>query len=128
MAKLRTYEKLKQNFCAESYINHLAPRFRSVIAKMRCGVFPLALETGRWRGLPIDNRTCPYCHDAVESEMHFLVERPLYQALREKYLNSEIPFNWTDLTDREKLYILLNDLYKSTAIFIREAFSVRNNL
>ena len=41
MAKLRTYKTLKSSFCVENYVKSLPPRSRSVIARLRCGVFPI---------------------------------------------------------------------------------------
>ena len=43
---------------------------RSALSKFRCGVAPLTIETGRYINLPVSERTCPFCKDLVETEMH----------------------------------------------------------
>ena len=59
---------------------------RSAYAKFRCGVAPIRLETGRYEGLDESDRTCFQCPDMVENEQHVLLECPLYNDIRLKYL------------------------------------------
>ncbi len=51
--KLRTYRLFKHSFGTSYYLKdtHLTPAQCSVIAKMRCGVAPIHLETGRYERL-----------------------------------------------------------------------------
>ena len=74
MPKLRTYKLLKTEFGVEAYVQAPTQKlYRSAIARMRMEVFPLRLETGRWRGLPVAQRICTSCDMAVvENEEHFL--------------------------------------------------------
>ena len=128
MPKLRTYQTLKSDFCTETYVKVLPPSTRSVIAQMRCGVFPLSLETGRWRGVALENRLCRACSmDEVETELHFLVSCPLYHELRKKFIFSDAPVNFSLLSDADKLSFLLNESFSNTALFIKEAYVMRNN-
>ena len=54
------------------------------LARLRMGVFPIRIETGRWRGLPLDERTCVNCTmGVVESEQHFLCTCPKHNSLRD---------------------------------------------
>ena len=55
---------------------------RSAPAKVRCGVAPINLELGRYRGIPEDERTCPMCPDHVENEAHILINCAFYNDLR----------------------------------------------
>ena len=55
---------------------------RSALAQIRCGTAPLRIETGRYEGLPVEDRKCPVCKDCVESELHALLECPLYDEFR----------------------------------------------
>ena len=56
----------------------LGKKQRSAIRKCRCGTAPIRLETGRYEGLPVHDRVCPYCLDVIEDEYHVLCECPLY--------------------------------------------------
>ena len=81
-SKLRSYKSFKITFDTESYIFNDIPRsHRSALAKFRCGVAPIKLETGRYENVPLGERKCFIC-DAVESECHVICECPLYEDLR----------------------------------------------
>ena len=43
---------------------------RSALAKFRCGVAPIRLETGRYERLDVNDRICPICNIGIEDEMH----------------------------------------------------------
>ena len=74
MPKLRSYRELKSTFTCENYVKMLQPSSRSCMFRLRSGVFPLAIETGCWRGKPIEERLCPVCpQPVVETEEHFLL-------------------------------------------------------
>ncbi len=63
--------------------NHLTRAQRSAMAKMRCGVAPIRLETGRYEGLTEQEWICPVCHmDEIESEIHVMIFCPLYNDIR----------------------------------------------
>ncbi len=51
--KLHTYRLFKLSFGTSHYLKdtHLTLAQRSAMAKMRCGVAPIRLETGRYEGL-----------------------------------------------------------------------------
>ena len=53
------------------------------MAKIRCGVAPIRLETGRYEGLPENERLCPVCSlQEIESEVHVITKCSLYDDLR----------------------------------------------
>ena len=70
--KLRTYKLYKNSYDTEDYVeNHIMSRTRrSALAKFRCGVAPLRLETGRCERIPYDERNCFNCINVVENEEH----------------------------------------------------------
>ena len=68
----------------------------------------LRSETGRWFGVPADQRLCQHCHDAVQDEHHIL-QCPSTQSICAKYGVST-----TDLID------LLTDPSKSDLICLKE--------
>ena len=99
--KLRTYKLFKNLFQTEEYCKIiLPPSHRSAFAKFRCGVAPLRLETGRYEGLPADERKCPFCRVHVEDEKHVLLQC-------QKAVN--VRRNFYDLPDNEKLVFLFSD-------------------
>ena len=100
MPKLRTYRTLKFTFGVEDYVSRPMDKyFRSALARVRMGVFPIRIETGRWRGLPLHDRICVNCDlDEVETEEHFLCVCPRHDALRNE-LKHRIAAATTDLED-----------------------------
>ncbi len=77
--KLRTYKLFKTDLIPEPYVDCCMSRFkRSIFAKFRCGILPLQIEVGRFGGQSVSERICPLCSRGVESEIHFLLECPMY--------------------------------------------------
>ena len=77
--KLRTYITFKTNFYSEKYVKkYTCQRVRSLFAQLRV----IKIETGRYRGIAIDERLYQFCKSLVENEVHFLCICPLYAAER----------------------------------------------
>ena len=109
--KLRTYRLFKKDLGTEHYVkNVFAPGKRSALAKFRCGVAPIRLETGRYEGLPEDDRLCPFCNE-VESETHVILNCELYSDLRVDLLNlaTSTLRDFPNLTENDKLAFLLSE-------------------
>ena len=88
--KLRTYKLFKQEFAVEPYVKSIMNKSnRSILAKFRCGVAPIRIETGRYEKNypPVENRTCYHCIDIVEDEYHVLMSCPVYNKERQELLN-----------------------------------------
>ena len=82
---------------------------RSALAKFRCGVAPLRIETGRYEMIPYEERHCFYCEKKVENEEHVLLECPLYNDIRlELFARIELPY-FDTLSNHEKVCHLLSD-------------------
>jgi hypothetical protein len=64
---------------------NIPSRYRSALAKFRCGVAPLWIETGRYENKNVNERVCFICHDQIEDEKHVLLDCPLYVDLRERF-------------------------------------------
>ena len=111
MPKLRTYRGLKPTFTCENYGKMLQPSLRSCIARLRSGVFPLPIETGCWRGKPIEESLCPVCpQPVVETEEHFLLSCPLYNDILAKHINQLITsYDWNNISNKDKLIHLFID-------------------
>ena len=86
--KLRTYRLFKAEFGRERYLHLRLPlHYRSALAKFRCGVAPLRLETGRYENVPLHERFCFNCDNCIESESHVLFECPLYESIRKELIS-----------------------------------------
>ena len=64
-------------------------RHRAAFAKVRCGVAPLRIETGRFESKPLDERTC----NVIESESHALLDCILYTDLRSELFSKALAVN-----------------------------------
>ena len=57
--KLQTYVQIKHNYETELYVKTNLPiNQRSLIAQLRMGILPLALEVGRFKNIPEEQRLC----------------------------------------------------------------------
>ena len=80
---------------------------RSLLAKLRLGVFPINLELGRYSGMPRQERWCTLCNKSeIENEFHILFHCPVYNNERCKLLNhADNTFQgFVDLNDNEKVH------------------------
>ena len=82
--KLRTYSLFIINPKTELYVTLLIPKCkRSIFCQFRSVILPLAIETGRYRNVPADERLCEISNlNLVEDEIHFLCFCFRYQELR----------------------------------------------
>ena len=83
--KLRKYKLCKHIFETEEYCKCiLSKSHRSAFAKFRAGVPPIRIELGRYEGLSVQERKCPFCRIDVEDEFHVLFHCPLYSDIRQE--------------------------------------------
>lgn len=83
--KLRNYVQSKNEYSTESYVSfNLKKGQRSLCAQLRAGVLPLAVEVGRYNGIPEEEPLCVVLCGlgVVEDEFHFVFHCPLYHGLR----------------------------------------------
>jgi hypothetical protein len=108
---LRTYRQFKANLEKEDYLNINIPRYqRSAYTKLRCGVLPLAIETGRYTRTPLEQRLCTLCNlEKVENEVHFLIECPMYVDLRYNLIQKACTENnnFMNLNDTDKFNFIM---------------------
>ena len=70
--KLRTHAQIKHNYETELNVKTNLPRNqRSFIAQLRMGILPLALEFGRLKNIPEEQRLCDL--KEVENESRFFL-------------------------------------------------------
>ena len=112
--KLRTYKLFKSEFKPEPYVTMIMARSnRSALARFRCGVAPIRIETGRYERnvVPACERTCFNCVNDVEDEFHVLMRCALYDDLRDDLFvrANAVNVSFNDLNDNDKFVYLLND-------------------
>ena len=107
--KLRTYRLFKREYWTEPYVEEVINRqHRSTLAKFRCGVAPLKIETGRYEQIPHDQKFRLNFANKVEGELHVLTECPLYDDLRHVLYQKAADSSGTfiHLSDNEKKSVL----------------------
>ena len=75
-----------------------------------CGVAPIRLETGRFEGLPVESRLCPFCR-VVEDESHVLLKCTLYNDIRNVLFSKATSLfpDFNTLVDDEKLKLFFTE-------------------
>ena len=84
--KLRLYKLFKRNIETEKYLTANLSRYeRSLIGKLRTGTLPLAIYTGRFRKILLEDRLCILCNsNLIGDEKHFICVCKFYDDLRQK--------------------------------------------
>ena len=119
--EIRTYKLFKETYDTEPYDNSqiLQRPYRSALAKFRCGVAPLKIETGRYSSLPVIERTCFHCETEVEDEIHVITRCPLYLNIRsrlyEKATCLSADFIVYNDTENNKFVLSNPDIFKCSA-------------
>ena len=88
--KLRSYINFKTEYGETGeYVQKVRIKpHRSLLARLRGGTAPLQIETGRYIGLPVEERICRSCNTGqVEDEQHFCVECPALEEARAPLLH-----------------------------------------
>ena len=128
--KLRYYNLFKPSLETEPYVlSNLTKSQRSMYAQFRSGILPIAIETGRFSNVSLNNRLCVMCNSQqIEDEFHFLCECSKYQNERQKLYNKIITKypDFMQLDDIDKFMLLNCAQYQYyTAIYIGNAYNLR---
>ena len=132
-AKLRTYVHVSGNSTSKTYLGKpLSHIQRKYMAKLRLGILPLRLESGRYERpqLNASNRVCKQCLlGEVENEEHFMLKCPKHSFRRNLLFSSIKNLDiFTSMNNLDKLKFLLNDpdIVKSSSQFIIDSFHSRS--
>ena len=131
-SKLAIYCTFKSQMEPEKYLTHLNVRkYRGALAKFRCSSHRLAIESGRYENILLEDRICLFCKElnktVIEDEYHFLLFCPTFQDIREKYIEQKY---WKNPT--YQLFIdLMSNADKRTisnlSCFLYQANELRND-
>jgi hypothetical protein len=132
--KLELYRQYKNKYNEEAYCNVSLKRGqRSVLAKIRLGVFPINLEIGRYSGIPREERLCICCQmKEIENEFHILFKCPIYNIERGKLLchAATISTGFHALNEINKFAILVSNIniIRKTATFLTHVITIRQSI
>lgn len=114
--KLRTYRKFKDDISKEQYVvglySHQKKEFNGTPQNR---YITTELETGRFTGLPVDERNCQICNrGSVEDEIHFVCKCPRYNVLRNVLYDAVITHHpeFVFLNDDSKFIYLMKNKQK----------------
>lgn len=128
--KLRTYKMFKDKFETENYIMiNLERNERSLLAQLRLGILPLRIETGRFIRENVENRTCYFCKELVEDEVHFILFCEKYNYFRTVLFQSAMVKNadFHNMAIFEKLKYLFQDCPRQMAKYVHCSFNSRTD-
>ena len=105
---------------------------RSYLIKLKAGVLPLKVETGRYKGTKRELRTCDLCSsNVVEDEVHFLHRCRALKKVRKSYLKST-EIDWTRVNKKDKIeltkFLLQKENIKFRARWVEEMYSTRKDI
>ena len=80
------YSKFKTEFELEDYLLRLNPVNRNYICKLRTCNLKFPIETGRWAGIPRNERLCNLCKQVVGNEFHYIFCCNELKDIRTKYI------------------------------------------
>ena len=111
--KLSVYANIKNSFKLENYLLQFPIWYRRNFTKLRISAHSLAIETGRYSKpieTPPSKRLCFHCKE-IETEFHFILNCPLYQAERKSLyerLSSFLPIE--SVSSDELFHLLISGL------------------
>jgi hypothetical protein len=128
--KLSLYKYVKIDFCTEYYVTRIHnKRKRSLLVRLRAGCLDLEIETGRWRGIPREQRICKLCNIEVEDELHFLFRCCKLQHIRALYkeLITYLTISEPNDIDRFK-FIFSKPCIITTSNFVKALYDERKTI
>ena len=87
-SSLSLFWNLKSSYQLAPYLYKvLNKKCRNAISKLRLSSHPLLVETGRYTGVPREQRKCTLCElNDIEDEYHFVLRCSKYLALWDVYI------------------------------------------
>ena len=131
-SKLRTYNVIKTKIGIEGYLfanPKINTQDKIALTKFRLSNHDLMIEKGRHFQIEKDKRFCPFCPEAIETEMHFLLHCNTFACLRRELFsiirNKSNNFHY--LCDLEKCIYLLSSegTIRYVASFLQKSFECR---
>ena len=114
MSSCVTYKAFKTEFKLERYLMLPDCVDRINMSKFRCrnNKIPVVVLGHGGRRIPYEDRICPACNtDAIGDEFHYIMQCPVFQLQRQRYLESQYLLNpnlekFSELLQNNNLNIL----------------------
>jgi hypothetical protein len=130
--KLRTYRLFKDDNVEEKYLKMFLPRYqRSHFSQFRFGIFPIRIETGRYKREKIEERLCCLCsRGEIEDEPHVLIVCDKYKIERDVLYNkvTNIMPMFGSMDNMERFNVLMKDFPRQVSNFLYKISEKRRNL
>ena len=102
MPKLGVYAEIKNKYGASKHVTaNLNKCCHSLISQLRCGVLMIEIESGRFRHVPRDERTCKLCKTEIETAYHFLFHCKETSFIRDDFQKSMPDLLMPRMADRD---------------------------
>ena len=79
------YKVVKSHFGQTNSLTQLPTRLSKQLVAFRTRNHRLPIEVGRWRGVPANERICPYCKE-LGDEFHYILICQKFANYRKKYI------------------------------------------
>ena len=81
------YKSFKGSLQMEHYLSLISGHNKVLFTKLRFSLLKFPVVTGRYEGIPYDERHCTFCNtNLIGNEFHYLLVCKKFQAIREKYI------------------------------------------
>jgi hypothetical protein len=81
--------------------------------------------------MPVAERVCPFCEEFIETEMHVLLQCPLYNQIRDVIYEKaqSVDTSFYDMTDNDKFVFMFShpDMVRMLAKSCCDILKIRNN-
>lgn len=105
---------------------------RSLVTKFKCGVFPIRIETGRYKGVDKTKRFCQICNEGfVENEMHFLYGCKALKHIIDPFMHimSDLEDGWNVLSKIYRTRLLVSETHlKRFASWLEDLYYTRRGI
>ena len=140
--KMQFLRQIKDTYTFEHYLYIENDQHRKSLSQIRLSSHRLAIETGRWKNIPRENRLCDYCNlNTIETENHFLFECQKYvegRTLMQNFIKEKINLDLyksscqtlTEVLQKLKSLFKFGELSSLNALgkYISENLKIREHL
>ena len=87
---------VKHELNYEMYLDlHLPRKHADLLLRLRGGLLPIEVNSGRWNRIPYDQRRCKFCNSgSIENEQHVLFQ---WSTFRANLINKHAEFRQPDI-------------------------------
>lgn len=83
----KNFRLFKHDFTCSHYINVLPDNLIRTFLAFRSRNHKLPIETGRWSGIPLNERKCTFCNEDIGDEYHFIMQCKYFKKNRDELID-----------------------------------------